>query len=355
MDIFNTEIWKKVNNDLEVSSFGRFRSDTKGVYEYDYKSSNGHLYVLLNTDTGTELFLAEELVAKAFLTAHKSLNGKMVYVKHKNGDLHNNFIGNLIWQEFKEMWVPLKYPKVREGMYEISNIGRVRNIFNGIILKQDNSFGYVCYGLAGVQRGTHSKVFAHCLVATHFVPGKSIEKNIVNHIKRDRSSCNCLYLEWVSQSENVMHGVITGATDSITTEDADMIRDMLLDPIYEGNPTKIFNALDHKMYPNIKLYTIKMIKQNKQCRRSNKYDLDKMVFEKCEKTGVGSSLTKDDVFFILDTLKEFDGDYYSVNKTFIRLKDKIPSLTRPIIYNIRNKKAFKSWINEYERGDCHHV
>lgn len=350
MNIFDTEIWKKVNDDLEVSSFGRFRSDTKGVYKYDYKSSNGHLYVLLNMDTGSELFLAEELVAKAFLMADDSLNGKMVYVEHRNGDLHNNFVGNLVWQEFKEIWVPLKYPKVREGMYEISNIGRVRNIFNGIILKRDNSFGYVCYGLAGVQSGTHAKVFAHCLVATHFVPGKSIEKNIVNHIKRNRSSCNCLYLEWVSQSENVMHGVITGATNSITTEDADMIRDMLLNPVYEGNPTKIFNALDHKKYPNIKLYTINMIKQNKQCRRSNKYDLDKIVFKKCEKSGSNSPLTNDEVIRILDVLSKYRGEQHYIQMTYDELKSEIPCLTKNMIYGIHHKRTFKSIINHFNES-----
>lgn len=287
MNIFDTEIWKKVNDDLEVSSFGRFRSDTKGVYEYDYKSSNGHLYVLLNIDTRTELFLAEELVAKAFLTPHESLHGKQIYVKHKNGDFHNNFVGNLVWQEFEEIWVPLQYPKVRSGMYEVSNIGRVKNIFTNKILRADESFGYKCYGLAGTERSTHSKVFAHCLVAKHFVPGWAPDKNIVNHISRNRGSANFMYLEWVSQSENVMHGVITGATNAISTEDADMIRDMLLDPNYGGNPTAIYDAIDHDLYPNIKIYTIKMIKGNKQCRRSNKYDLNKIKFIRCNQKRKG--------------------------------------------------------------------
>lgn len=289
MNIFCNETWININETLKISSFGNFKDPVKGIYQYDYESSNGHRYKLIQSDNDdtSELILVEELVAKYFIQVPETLNGKPVYVKHANGDYHDNFVGNLRWQEFVETWVPLQYPKVRSGMYEVSNIGRVKNIFTNKILRADESFGYKCYGLAGTERSTHSKVFAHCLVAKHFVPGWGPDKNIVNHISRNRGSANFMYLEWVSQSENVMHGVITGATNAISTEDADMIRDMLLDPNYGGNPTAIYDAIDHDLYPNIKIYTIKMIKGNKQCRRSNKYDLNKIKFIRCNQKRKG--------------------------------------------------------------------
>lgn len=84
--------------------------------------------------------------------------------------------------------------------YEVSNLGRVRNVTTGKILKPYNDQrGYLRVDLS---RDNRAKV--HRLVAMAFVP-QPRRKNIVNHINRDRHDNRACNLEWVTQKENVAH------------------------------------------------------------------------------------------------------------------------------------------------------
>ena len=88
--------------------------------------------------------------------------------------------------------------------YEVSSMGRVRNIRTGYILKTyDDGRGYLRVKL---HRGNCR---VHILVAKAFVPNPD-NKPIVNHKRGKRDDPRASQLEWVTQSENVQHAWDSG-------------------------------------------------------------------------------------------------------------------------------------------------
>lgn len=53
---------------------------------------------------------------------------------------------------------------------------------------------------------SYKDMYVHRLVALHFVSGWSQDK-MVNHKDGDRKNNHCTNLEWVTSSENVLHGI----------------------------------------------------------------------------------------------------------------------------------------------------
>jgi hypothetical protein len=98
-----------------------------------------------------------------------------------------------------------------EGMYKVSNLGRLKRIFksgkeNFLKGKLDKD-GYVCVILSRSQSKKHYRL--HRLVAETFVPNLE-NKPQVNHKDRNKQNCEASNLEWVSGSENVVHAYSTG-------------------------------------------------------------------------------------------------------------------------------------------------
>ena len=97
----------------------------------------------------------------------------------------------------EEIW------KKINSLYEVSNMGNVRNTKTGLILSKNrtNGNGYINVCL-------HKKnYYVHRLVAEKFVEGYS--KNlVVNH--KDGNRANNIYtnLEWVTQKENITHALV---------------------------------------------------------------------------------------------------------------------------------------------------
>lgn len=119
-----------------------------------------------------------------------------------------------------------------EGLYQVSNLGRIKSLFSwdvnkkkyvtgGKILKdRDNGTGYRC---VTIQYKNKVKVFyVHRLVAEAFCEKKD-GANVVNHKDYDRSNNNANNLEWCTTIENVdwskrnMHGLKI-CTNTITGE-----------------------------------------------------------------------------------------------------------------------------------------
>ena len=107
-----------------------------------------------------------------------------------------------------EIWKPVKG---YEGLYEVSNFGRVRSLpklgfynkNNTRLLKQrDNGFGYkICQFMKDGKRHTMA---THRAVALSFVANPQGKKQ-VNHIDGDKSNNNWVNLEWCTNSENQLH------------------------------------------------------------------------------------------------------------------------------------------------------
>lgn len=119
-----------------------------------------------------------------------------------------------------------------EGLYEVSDIGRVRSIdryvsqinngtitdrlYQGRILKmKKESNGYLSIKLCNQENTKYKKI--HRLVAEAFIPNQN-KKPLINHkngIKQDNRVSN---LEWCTIKENSEHALKTGLHNPIITE-----------------------------------------------------------------------------------------------------------------------------------------
>lgn len=105
----------------------------------------------------------------------------------------------------KEIWKDIEG---YEGLYQVSNLGRVKSFpRNGTIkeeriLKPNKVGGYLQVALQNHKNRKYKKV--HRLVAETFIPNLE-NKREVNHIDGDKTN-NCVEnLEWVTTSENQLH------------------------------------------------------------------------------------------------------------------------------------------------------
>ena len=111
-------------------------------------------------------------------------------------------------------WLPIKG---YEGLYEVSNDGRVRSLdrtvsvrkpdapfktIKGTEVKQWSAHGYRYVSL--MSNGKKHGLRVHRLVAQAFIPNPS-NKPTVNHKNGDKSDNSVCNLEWCSYSENEIH------------------------------------------------------------------------------------------------------------------------------------------------------
>lgn len=111
----------------------------------------------------------------------------------------------------EEIWKPVKN---YEGIYEISNLGRLRSLERSVLKKNGvlqvypgkeiapitNQDGYLTVKLH--DHGTVKTVFLHRLVALHFVPNP-LNLPEVNHKDYDRTNSCASNLEWIEHKDNV--------------------------------------------------------------------------------------------------------------------------------------------------------
>jgi hypothetical protein len=108
-----------------------------------------------------------------------------------------------------EQWKPVRG---FEGVYEVSDQGRVRNIvgyhrwFAGRILKPyDTGRGYLQVRLCNIKAGKKVSKALHRLVAETFIPNpKHLPQ--VNHLGT-KSDCRAFMLEWCTKRGNEKHAM----------------------------------------------------------------------------------------------------------------------------------------------------
>lgn len=99
-----------------------------------------------------------------------------------------------------------------EGLYEVSNTQKVRSVgrctvgkngnvrnFNGKILSNSLSNGYICYNLRDGKRGY--KCYLHRIIAEAFIPNPE-NKPCIDHINTIRTDNRIENLRWVTYKEN---------------------------------------------------------------------------------------------------------------------------------------------------------
>jgi hypothetical protein len=131
-----------------------------------------------------------------------------------------------------EVW---KSVKGYEGLYEISNYGRVKSLrfINNNVNKEkvtfiaitDNGNGYKIGSLS--DKGKRKNQYIHRLVAQHFLPN-DLNKPIVNHLDRDTSNNKYDNLQWCTQRENILYSAnIIGRDSIIEKSKATRLRNIL--------------------------------------------------------------------------------------------------------------------------------
>ena len=95
-----------------------------------------------------------------------------------------------------------------EGLYEVSDVGRVRRITTGKILKPGkNRYGYLYVNLC--KNGVMKTLTVHRLVAFAFVEGRDLFKNEINHVNENKTDNRAINLEWCTAKDNCNHGTRT--------------------------------------------------------------------------------------------------------------------------------------------------
>ena len=88
--------------------------------------------------------------------------------------------------------------------YEVSNLGRVRNIESGRVLKPSlQKNGYLRHGLR--ENNKRKYLFLHRIIATTFIDNPE-GKPCVNHIDENKLNNDLSNLEWCTVKENNVHG-----------------------------------------------------------------------------------------------------------------------------------------------------
>ena len=97
-----------------------------------------------------------------------------------------------------------------EGLYQVSNLGRVKSLGNTkarkekILLGVSISDNYLQIGLN--KNGERKRYVIHRLVAEAFIPNP-LNKPQVNHINGNKKDNSVENLEWCTQCENIRHSI----------------------------------------------------------------------------------------------------------------------------------------------------
>lgn len=105
-----------------------------------------------------------------------------------------------------------------EGIYQVSNLGRIKRISNNHLcnikyqgeyyLKPlDNGKGYLRMKLSN--NGHSKRVMLHRIIAEAFINNPE-NKKVINHINGNKKDNRIENLEWCTQSYNCLHSVKMG-------------------------------------------------------------------------------------------------------------------------------------------------
>ena len=108
-----------------------------------------------------------------------------------------------------EIW---KDVKGYEGLYKVSNLGRVKSYWfknPKLLKKRISKRGYLIVDLVKESKGKRKVAKVHRLVAESFIDNKEL-KPVVNHIDGDKTNAHVDNLEWCTYSENSKHAYKSG-------------------------------------------------------------------------------------------------------------------------------------------------
>lgn len=213
----SVEVWKtsSVFAKYEVSNFGNIRH--KGEFYLKctvpkHIGSEGMVYVTLrDEDSKKKLVPLCNIVAAEFVP---NKNNEKI-VNFIDGDKSNCNYKNLKWGDDShlEVW---KQIKGYEGLYEVSNMGRIRSVgrsvpvrggfaYRNARIRKPNKKRNGYYGLLLSRNHKNNNFLVHRLVAEAFVPNPNGLPQI-NHKNEDKSDNRADNLEWCTEKYNSNYG-----------------------------------------------------------------------------------------------------------------------------------------------------
>ena len=193
----------------------------------------GYLAVLLQNGKRSQRCYVHDLLAETFLGG-RDYTKTVVYA---DGDYKNTSINNISFTDADqtpacgsiegEAWLPVVG---YEGLYEVSNKGRVRtkertilrSSIHGVGMPRtykakvkppiQNRTGYLKVNLC--KDGNHKQHLIHQLVAQAFIPNPNGYK-CINHIDCNRTNNRVENLEWCTPKMNSQHAVKMGRYDGL--------------------------------------------------------------------------------------------------------------------------------------------
>lgn len=354
MVVADEEMWVLIDNideikpnEYSISSEGRIRSSLFEAHDPEYKSTNGYDYTLMTCTDGTlRLFKVDKLMVMLFNKIPQDLLGLPIWVKHLNGDTRDNHLDNLEVEFLKEEWRVIEDPELFEGMYAISNYGRVKHIGHDRILKTHVCLGYMYISLLKNNGKTSKSFRVHRLVANYFI-NKIDGFDEVNHISGNKTDNMIDNLEWVNRSINQQHAFdlrlqlpntyITSNDNTdvgfvknntiVTVDILDDIRDIII-----ANPNT-YKSIIYEKYPFMTYTRISKLRENlPPYNVSNRYDVDEFK-QRISKTHVIPPKVQD---MVRDML--LDPQYYG-NTTMVY--NAIDHDKYPIIWNASDVMKIK--------------
>lgn len=116
---------------------------------------------------------------------------------------------------FLEKWAPIDNDKVKKGMYEVSNAGRIRNSKGQILTQHSINQGYPrALLISSLPNSKYTNQLTHRLVASAFVEKEDPSYNIVNHKDGDKTNDRYTNLEWTNHIMNMKHAINLGLIDT---------------------------------------------------------------------------------------------------------------------------------------------
>lgn len=103
----------------------------------------------------------------------------------------------------KEVWKDIKG---YEGLYQISNFGRVFSVKRKLYLKPRHNTGSTYQYVILYNKNGYKNFRVHHLVASHFIP-KPKNKDYVNHLDGNKENNSMYNLEWCTTQENIGHSI----------------------------------------------------------------------------------------------------------------------------------------------------
>lgn len=208
------EEWKTIegfDEQVQVSNLGRvrrlghYKMSTSNKYRffptiyYTFKNEQCQSWVTIKFNGISTILSVKDMVARCFLPNPNNAT----LVEYINDATRDNSVSNLRWVEEtktkeNEVW---KDVIGFEGLYQVSNLGRIKSLYNGNVTYGTlDKGGYMFYSLYK-NRKRHRKL-VHRLVAQSFIPNLE-NKPEIDHINCVRDDNRVENLRWVTPKENV--------------------------------------------------------------------------------------------------------------------------------------------------------